>query len=203
MAWTTPKTWAYNDLVSAADLNTYLRDNQNLLKTQIDDEGGLMTLLKGFAFSSGQSSSGTIDTQLTSYNVTIPADFLDQPGDGLLIEGTFVTHSTAGTKTGRMTIDAATKITFLVTTGTSDVIPFRLTLRRRTSTTASLTGIAWHGAAAGGSPTPYLCNGSFTGLDFTSSQTLEIWAQTTVAAATLKLSDYMVDQGRGVIGSTV
>ena len=34
MAWTAPKTWAAGPLASA-DLNTYIRDNQNFLKTNI------------------------------------------------------------------------------------------------------------------------------------------------------------------------
>lgn len=32
MAWTTPKTWASGEIVSAANLNTHLRDNLNYLK---------------------------------------------------------------------------------------------------------------------------------------------------------------------------
>jgi hypothetical protein len=33
MAWTTPATWAVDQLVTATDLNTHLRDNLNALKT--------------------------------------------------------------------------------------------------------------------------------------------------------------------------
>ena len=33
MGWTTPKTWATNELVTAAMLNTHLRDNLNFLFT--------------------------------------------------------------------------------------------------------------------------------------------------------------------------
>lgn len=33
MAWTTPKTWATGELVTATDLNTHLRDNLNALFT--------------------------------------------------------------------------------------------------------------------------------------------------------------------------
>ena len=29
MAWTTPKTWAVGDIMTAADMNTYVRDNMN------------------------------------------------------------------------------------------------------------------------------------------------------------------------------
>lgn len=33
MAWTTPKTWTVGDVLSAADLNTYVRDNAKWLGT--------------------------------------------------------------------------------------------------------------------------------------------------------------------------
>lgn len=33
MGWTTPKTWVHGELVTAADLNTYIRDNQLYLRT--------------------------------------------------------------------------------------------------------------------------------------------------------------------------
>jgi len=32
MGWTTPPTFATNDVITAANLNTYIRDNQNFLK---------------------------------------------------------------------------------------------------------------------------------------------------------------------------
>lgn len=33
MAWTAPKTWAVNDILTAADLNTYTRDNELAIGT--------------------------------------------------------------------------------------------------------------------------------------------------------------------------
>jgi hypothetical protein len=33
MAWTSPKTWAVNDILTAGDLNTYVRDNENAVGT--------------------------------------------------------------------------------------------------------------------------------------------------------------------------
>mgnify|MGYP005814079431 CR=1 FL=1 len=41
MAWTTPRTWVSGELVTASIMNTYIRDNQNLLKTAINDSGEL------------------------------------------------------------------------------------------------------------------------------------------------------------------
>jgi microcystin-dependent protein len=33
MAWTSPKTWSYKETLSSVDLNTYVKDNMNYLKT--------------------------------------------------------------------------------------------------------------------------------------------------------------------------
>ncbi len=36
--WTTPKTWATGDALTALDMNTHLRDNLEFLKTNVSDE---------------------------------------------------------------------------------------------------------------------------------------------------------------------
>ena len=41
MAWTVPLTWTAGQLVTAAQMNTHVRDNLNLLKTPITDGGRL------------------------------------------------------------------------------------------------------------------------------------------------------------------
>jgi hypothetical protein len=41
MAWTTPRTWYAGEIVTAALMNTHLRDNLNILKTNIDDDGNI------------------------------------------------------------------------------------------------------------------------------------------------------------------
>lgn len=38
MAWTDPKTWARNDPLNAANLNTFVRDNQAYLKSAADGQ---------------------------------------------------------------------------------------------------------------------------------------------------------------------
>ena len=49
MAWTTPKTWAVDELVTASMLNTHLRDNLNALKApptasvEVDDSADYTT----------------------------------------------------------------------------------------------------------------------------------------------------------------
>ena len=37
MAWTSPRTWVYNELVTAALMNTHVRDNDSYLKTITDN----------------------------------------------------------------------------------------------------------------------------------------------------------------------
>jgi len=44
MAWTPPRTWAIGALVSAAELNEQLRDNQVHLKLLVNDAGKIPIL---------------------------------------------------------------------------------------------------------------------------------------------------------------
>src|SRR3972149_10867450 len=100
MAWTPPRTWVAGELVTASMNNTHIRDNFNLLKPYHDDEGQVKALLKGFAFSAGQSNGGGGgDTQLGSYDVTILSDYLSEPGDMLVVEALFSLAATVNTKT--------------------------------------------------------------------------------------------------------
>lgn len=48
MAWTTPKTWLAGELVTETSLNTYIRDNQTVLKTSIDANGKLVALTSSY-----------------------------------------------------------------------------------------------------------------------------------------------------------
>lgn len=41
MAWTSPKTWVADTVLTAAELNTYVRDNQTILKLVVSDTGAL------------------------------------------------------------------------------------------------------------------------------------------------------------------
>lgn len=48
MAWTTPRSWVPGELVTALMLNTHIRDNLNILKTSINDDGTLNVSSKPF-----------------------------------------------------------------------------------------------------------------------------------------------------------
>ncbi len=44
MAWTTPRTWVAGETVTAQLMNLHLRDNLNIVKTHIDDNGNLINV---------------------------------------------------------------------------------------------------------------------------------------------------------------
>ena len=56
MAWTAPRTWVAGEVLTAALLNTHVRDNENVLKASIDDLGHLNW------FTVSKSSDYTIGT---------------------------------------------------------------------------------------------------------------------------------------------
>jgi hypothetical protein len=165
----------------------------------------IMALLQGFAYSSGQGNAGGGgDTELTSYGKAIPANVLDQPGDLLVISGVFALAADGNQKVAKIGIGSATPVKILDTSANvaNHRVPFRVELRRRTSSVASLSGDSKQGAGPGGTATVYLINGSFTALDFTTSQTLKVFAASTTAGAVL-LTDYTIAVERGLSGITV
>jgi hypothetical protein len=164
---------------------------------------GIRTAKKVFAYSSGQgctTGAGT-DDELTSYRVPIPPGYLNAPGDALLVEGTYVLAANGNAKVGKIRVEAGTLVTLYTGTGNAHIIPFRVLIRRRTSTTGSMTGITWVGAAAGGAPTNYLVNSAVTVVDWTALQTLYIYANG--AAADIILTDYTVSRVAGYASATV
>jgi hypothetical protein len=204
MAWNTPRTWSPGETVTAALMNAHLRDNLNVLKTYVDNDGSLRTLLKGFAYSAGQANAaGSGDTQLTSYDVLIPGGHLAQPGDEIVIEGTFAIANTTGTKAAKIKVAGGGLVTILAAGASlAQVVPFRIVVRRRTSTTGSATGIAWVGAASAGAPVNYLVNASLGTVNWAIDQTLAIFAIGAADGDTL-LTDYDALSARGVLGSLV
>ena len=66
MAWTTPKTWAVDELVTASDLNTHIRDNLNALKVPPTDH---YELNEGSDYTT--SSTSFVDVDATNLALTI------------------------------------------------------------------------------------------------------------------------------------
>jgi hypothetical protein len=167
--------------------------------------GVVAALLKGFAFSAGQSNAaGSVDTQLASYDVPIPGAFA-QPGDAIIIEGALSIAANADNpKLFKAQLGAGSLVTFMSTAlnVANHVAPFRVVLRRRTPATGSMTGVIWLGATDGGVLTPYLINKGLTGLDWTIDQTLKVFANS-ATIGTVLLTDYYVLAARGVAGALV
>lgn len=85
MAWTSPRTWVSGELVTASIMNTYIRDNQNLLKTPINDSGeleftdaseltiasGVITVIQNYhkVDTQGDAASDDLDTITAGTNV--------------------------------------------------------------------------------------------------------------------------------------
>lgn len=208
MAYVTPRTWSPGETVTAALFNQHIRDNMNVLKTQIRDDGRLLTLLKGIAFSAGQgNAAGGGDTALTSYLVTIPAGLISQPGDGVVLEGSLSAAANTNTKALKLKlVGAGAPNMVTVFTNAANVanhIPtFRLLLRRRTATVGAATGASLVGAANQGNATSVLLNAGLTGIDWSIDQTLTLYLVGT-AANDLLMVDYCVRVFSGLTGSIV
>jgi hypothetical protein len=164
----------------------------------------LRTAVKVFGFSAGQgctTGAGT-DDPLNSYTVTIPPNFLANPGDALLVEGRYTLAGNANAKVGKIRVGAAgTLVTIYTGNGNANIIPFRLKITRRTSVTGMATGITWVGAAAAGAPTNYLIDTAVATVDWTVSQALTIYANG--AAADIVLTEYSVSGVRSYASALV
>lgn len=69
MAWTSPATSVAGSVLTAAWLNTYVRDNANLLKTSINDDGSLKTWLDKSTTEQDVNNTN-VETSIYSYSVT-------------------------------------------------------------------------------------------------------------------------------------
>ncbi len=124
MTWTTPKTWAVDELVTASMLNTHLRDNLTALKTppsahyEVDESSDYTTTSTSFEDVDGTNLSLTITTNggdvmagfvgsvahsLSAnpiyFNVAVDGD--DQAGDDGLL---YVMPGTSGTLASFVTL---------------------------------------------------------------------------------------------------
>lgn len=84
MAWTTPKTWLAGELVTETSLNTYIRDNQNILKTPIDNTGKIVAINSSYFASLDGSNLTGIPTLAGDNNWTGENDF-DTGGTGRVV----------------------------------------------------------------------------------------------------------------------
>lgn len=71
MAWTTPRTWTDGELVNKIIMDAHVRDNLNLLKTSINDDGSLRAFgLLDRVFTEQVVSNTNVETSVYSYSIT-------------------------------------------------------------------------------------------------------------------------------------
>jgi hypothetical protein len=86
MAWTTPKTWVLEELVTATDLNTFLRDNMLFLKTSLDSSGKIVAINSTyFASLSGTNLTGVAKLAATNSFTAGKHDFNGGSGTRLVV----------------------------------------------------------------------------------------------------------------------
>jgi hypothetical protein len=70
MAWTTPRTWVFAELVTESHLNAHIRDNLNILKVSIDDTGKVRALSSSYlADLSGANQTGLTESQIADGSI--------------------------------------------------------------------------------------------------------------------------------------
>lgn len=171
MAWQAPKTWLPGEMVTAASLNQHVRDNMNFLKTNVT-ASGMLRQAQESAYGYVSNAAGTADTELTGYNLTIPAGAIAQDGDGISMEGAWLSNlAGAGTRTSKIVVGGGTLITcFTATVASTYWCPFRYRVVRRSATTGALTGWTWVGT------TGSFIAASLGTVDWATAQTLKIYA---------------------------
>tara|TARA_R110000824_G_scaffold3602_1_gene17058 strand:- start:1346 stop:1771 length:426 start_codon:yes stop_codon:yes gene_type:complete len=90
MAWTTPRTWVTGELVTAAILNSAVRDNLDILKLVINNSGrlqftdateltiasGVITVTQNYHKVDTQSDAGSDDLDTITAGTNVGAGFL-------------------------------------------------------------------------------------------------------------------------------
>lgn len=135
--------------------------------------------LKTVAFSVGQGcTSGTVDTDLSSYQVFVPANYLHSAGNAIVCEGVANVLQNGNTKVLKIKVGSATAVTVWTSTANvaNHVVPFRIVIRRRAATTGLVTGIVWQGAASAGTPTNYMTSQAAGTVAWASDQLIKIMA---------------------------
>lgn len=135
--------------------------------------------LKTVAFSVGQGcTSGSVDTDLSSYQVFVPANYLHSAGNAIVCEGVANVLENGNTKVMKIKVGSATAVTVWSSTANvaNHVVPFRIIIRRRSSTTGLVTGIVWQGTASAGTPTNYMTSQAAGTVAWTSDQFIKVMA---------------------------
>jgi hypothetical protein len=139
-------------------------------------KAGLRTL----AFGSGQGNeAGGANTELTSYDAFLPAGYIATAGNAVIIEGNMTVAANGDAKVLQVQVgQTGTKVTVWSSSANvaSHVVPFRMVIRRRTSTTGSITSIFEAGVASAGAPTAYMVYTTLGAVTWDVNQYITFWA---------------------------
>lgn len=69
MAWTTPRTWTPGELVTATQFNAQIRDNLNVLKTNIGNDGSITGLSVNLLHQGSGTDTSAAATTVDSFTI--------------------------------------------------------------------------------------------------------------------------------------
>lgn len=173
MGWTTPRTWSPGETVTAALMNAHVRDNLNVLKTNIADNGDidissqLAAIPSVLTKTAAEVEATTSETNFLNY--TVPANTLSANGQMLraVLEG--VMAANANNKTVKVYF-GGTQVGSTLTVANSGV-PWRLVIHVHRRGAASQV-ITWTFTYAAGNGTT-IDRGTLT-KDLTAGQALRV-----------------------------
>lgn len=158
MSWTTPKTWAAGDVLSASDLNTYVRDNANALLARPAD---------GIVYDNGANYTSTSDTFVAidgtnlSIALTIAGTKICFGFAGVMVDGTAGSTDFDVTVDGTRVGNAGANGLCYYVSGRAPSVSFG-GIAKGLSTGAHTIQVVWKRHSAG-SGTCALCSGNGTG----------------------------------------
>ena len=136
--------------------------------------------LRTIAFGSGQGNeAGGGDTELDSYDTFIPGNYCNAAGNAIVIEGTMTVAANGDAKTVKIKVGSGTLTTIWSSSANvaNHVVPFRIVIRRRTSTTGSVTALFYHGVATATDVANVFMTYTTLGtLDWTGNQVLNLYS---------------------------
>lgn len=173
MAWTAPRTWSPGETVTAALMNAHVRDNMNVLKTNIADNGdinlGSQLANRPSVLTKTAAAINATTSETDFLNYTVPANTLSADGQMLraILEG--VTAVNGNNKTFKVYF-GGTQVGSTVTI-TNSGVAWRLAINVHRRGSASQV-IVWTLTYAAGNGTT-IDRGTLT-KDLTASQALRV-----------------------------
>jgi hypothetical protein len=173
--WTDTVGWTDATVVDAADLNVYFRDNQNVLKTQIDSVGLPSLLIAQNAAGTGLWNVYTTPgVETTLWSFTLGANVLNTDGDRIRFHWTTGLAQNGNTKTLKLYVGSG--VVTLLATAENVALNYgfaQVEVVRLSSSTAQCQAHIVHGAMLTGT-SQYTYSAFVGAIDFTASQTVAV-----------------------------